>query len=590
MSGKKGNNLHIVSRLLSFAKPYKWLLIVAFLCTFTLAILASYRPTLIGATIRDYVIDHPNQQQFVFWTLIIVCILITEAVLQFCSTFFSNLFAQSVIRDLRINLFNHLTTFRMRYFDKTPVGNLVTRVVSDIEAISEVFSAGFIDIFGDMLMLIFILSYMFFQNWYLSILTLVPIPILLIATRIFAKAMRKSFQQESSAVSRLNTFIQERLTGMGLVQLFNREKHEMAAFDEVNKQHRTAHINAVWAFSIFFPVVEILSSLSVAFLIVWVAMATGNVEAKTKGDYYSQIVTFTLYIQMVYRPIRQLADKYNILQRGIVRAERVLEALDTVEHTQLAGNVTDCNFQAPLTLKDVYFAYTDEQWVLKNLNLTIEPGKMVAFVGATGAGKTSIVNLLSRFYEYQKGTIHIGETELNDIDLNVLRRNIAIVLQDVFLFSDTVHNNITLGNEDISREDVIIAAKAVGAHYFIEKLPGGYDFVVGERGGILSVGQRQLIAFIRAYVYNPHILILDEATSSVDSESEALIQKATQEITKGRTSIVIAHRLSTIQAADRIIVLEKGEIKESGSHKELLEQDGYYKRLFDMQFKSSSVL
>lgn len=588
MTKKSGGNIKIISRLLGFAKPYKWLLLFAFFCTITLAVLSSYRPTLVGATIKNYVVDNPNKSQFVFWIMIICCMLLAEALLQFCTTFFSNLFAQSVIRDLRVTVFEHLTTFRMRYFDKTPVGNLVTRVVSDIEAISEVFSAGFIDIFGDMLMLIFILCYMFYQNWFLAILTLVPIPILLVATRIFAKAMRKSFQLESSAVSKLNSFVQERLTGMNLVQLFNREEQEMAAFDEVNKQHRKAHINAVWAFSIFFPVVEILSSLSVAFLIVWVAMKVGNVDYTDKGAYYGQVTTFTMYIQMVYRPIRQLADKYNILQRGIVRAERVLEAIDTVEHTQNAGTISNCNFQLPLKLKDVSFAYTDEQWVLKNLNLTIEPGKMVAFVGATGAGKTSIVNLLSRFYEYQKGNIYIGNVELQELDLGYLRKNIAVVLQDVFLFSDTIHNNITLGNDQISREDVIKAAKAVGAHQFIEKLPGGYDFVVGERGGILSVGQRQLLAFIRAYVYNPHILILDEATSSVDSESEALIQKATQEITKGRTSIVIAHRLSTIQAADTIIVLEKGEIMESGSHTELLKHDGYYKRLFDMQFKKEN--
>jgi len=596
MSKKAGLNTKLFKRLLSFANPYKWLLIVAFLCTVSLALLSSFRPTLVGNILKELT-EHVNsskpehyldyQPEFLFWIIVVFGMLLGEALLQFGTTYFSNLFAQSVIRDLRVKVFGHLTTFSMRYFDKTPVGNLVTRVVSDIEAISEVFSAGLIDIFGDMLMLIFILFYMFIQDWYLALLSLAPIPILMISTRIFARAMRKSFQQESTAVARLNTFIQERLTGMSIVQLFNRQKKEMEAFQEVNKQHRTAHINAVWAFSIFFPIVEILSSLSIAFLIVWVAFKTAGANSQNTQDYYQKVVTFTMYIQMVFRPIRQLADKYNILQRGLVRAERVIEAIDTNEHTQDAGNVTDCSFQSTLHFRDVWFAYTDEQWVLKNLNIDIEPGKMVAFVGATGAGKTSIVNLLSRFYDYQKGSIHIGTTELRAIELNTLRKNIAIVLQDVFLFSDSVHNNITLGNEDISREQVIEAAKAVGAHDFIQRLPGGYDFVVGERGGILSVGQRQLLAFIRAYVYNPHILILDEATSSVDSESEALIQKATQELTKGRTSIVIAHRLSTIQAADRIIVLEKGEVMESGSHSELLQLNGYYKRLFDMQFSKN---
>ncbi len=596
MSQKAGLNTKLFKRLLSFAKPYKWLLIVAFLCTVSLALMSSYRPTLVGSILQELINNAEDsnpkhrmiyQMDFFLGIIVVFGMLLGEALLQFGTTYFSNLFAQSVIRDLRVRVFSHLTTFRMRYFDKTPVGNLVTRVVSDIEAISEVFSAGLIDIFGDMLMLIFILFYMFIQDWYLALLSLAPIPILMISTRIFAKAMRKSFQQESTAVARLNTFIQERLTGMSIVQLFNRQKKEMEAFQEVNKQHRTAHINAVWAFSIFFPVVEILSSLSLAFLIVWVAFKTAGADSENTKDYYQKVVTYTMYIQMVFRPIRQLADKYNILQRGLVRAERVIEAIDTEEHTQDAGNVTDCSFQSTLHFRNVWFAYNEEQWVLKNLNIDIEPGTMVAFVGATGAGKTSIVNLLSRFYDYQKGSIHIGTTELRAIELNTLRKNIAIVLQDVFLFSDSVHNNITLGNEEISREQVIAAAKAVGAHDFIQKLPGGYDFVVGERGGILSVGQRQLLAFIRAYVYNPHILILDEATSSVDSESEALIQKATQELTKGRTSIVIAHRLSTIQAADRIIVLEKGEVMESGSHAELLQLNGYYKRLFDMQFSKN---
>lgn len=586
MTQKKGSRIKIFKRLLSFAKPYRLLLFLAFVGTLSLALLATYRPTLIGSVIQKYLVnkDSRSAEQFTFWSIIILAMLLGEALLQFASSYFSNLFAQKIIRDMRVKVFNHLTTFRMQYFDKTPVGNLVTRVVSDIEAISEVFSAGLIEIFGDLLILIFILSYMFIQNWYLSILCLIPIPLLIFATRIFAKAMRKSFQQESSAVAKLNTFVQERLTGMSIVQLFGREKQEMSAFEEVNRQHRTAHINAVWAFSIFFPIVEILSSLSIAFLIVWVAMKTGNVHSKNNEIYIGQVVTFTFYIQMVYRPIRQLADKFNVLQRGMVRAERVIEAIDSNEHQQEAGNVTDCNFQAPITLKDVSFAYVDEQWVLKNINLTIPDGKMVAFVGATGAGKTSIVNLLGRFYEYQKGEILVGHTELRQITLETLRKNIAIVLQDVFLFSDSIHNNITLGNEEITREQVVEAAKVVGAHEFIEKLPGTYDFVVGERGGILSVGQRQLLAFIRAYVYNPHILILDEATSSVDSESEVLIQKATQELTKGRTSIVIAHRLSTIKAADTIIVLDKGQIMESGSHAQLLQQEGYYKRLFDMQF------
>lgn len=559
---------------------------MAFICTLSLAALSPFRPLLIGSVVNNYVIEHQDGEKFLFWTCIIFGILCMEAILQFASTWFCNLLAQSVIRDIRIKVFAHITSFRMRYFDKTPVGSLVTRVVSDIEAISEVFSSGLIDILGDLIMLCIIIVFMVFTNWQLTLLTLIPVPILIFATRIFARAMRKSFNQERTQVNRLNTFVQERITGMNIVQLFGREQVEKEAFIAINKDHRKAHIDAVWAFSIFFPVVELLSSLSIAFVIVWGAMQYMGTTTPPQ-DMFKEIFSFTLWISMMYRPIRQLADKFNILQRGIVRAERVFEILDTESHVQEQGEVVKADFQQPLSFQHVYFAYKDESWVLKDINLTIEPGKTVAFVGATGAGKTSIINLLGRFYEYQKGSIFIGENELRTIRMDELRRNIAVVLQDVFLFSDTVHNNITLGNPEISREEVIRAATAVGADGFIRKLPGGYDYQVGERGGVLSVGQRQLLAFIRAYVYNPHILILDEATSSVDNESEEMIQRATEELTKGRTSIVIAHRLSTIQQADTIIVLDKGEIRETGSHEELLQQDGYYRRLFNMQFSGT---
>lgn len=573
----------IFKRLLKFAKPYSGLLILAFLCTVLLSVIGPLRPMIIGNTVQKYVVDSKEPELFLKWTLIVGGMLLFEALLQFTTTYFSNFMAQSVIRDIRVKIFNHLSTFRMQFFDRSPVGGLVTRVVSDIEAISEVFSSGLIDILGDLLMLIVVLILMFTSNWQLSLLALIPIPILIFATRVFAKAMRKSFQQEGTAVHRLNSFVQERLTGMNIVQIFGREKMEYAAFQEANKTHRQAHVNAVWAFSIFFPVVEFLSSLSMALLIVWAAFSmTGERMGDTQ--LFGTVFSFTLWIQMLFRPIRMLADKFNILQRGIVRADKVFELLDTNEHVQESGTITACDFEQPLKFEHVYFAYKDEDWVLKDINLTIQPKETIAFVGATGAGKTSIVNLLSRFYEYQKGTIHIGEVELREIQMDTLRKNIAIVLQDVFLFSDTIHNNITLGNEEISREEVIAAAKAVGADSFIEKLPNGYDYQVGERGGVLSVGQRQLLAFIRAYVYNPHILILDEATSSVDNESEIMIQRATEQLTKGRTSIVIAHRLSTIQAADKIIVLDKGEIQETGSHEELLRKDGMYKKLHSMQF------
>jgi ATP-binding cassette subfamily B protein len=472
----------------------------------------------------------------------------------------------------------------MQFFDKNPVGSMVTRVVSDLEAITEVFSAGIMDISGDLISLIIILSMMFSVNWQLSLMTLIPIPLLVLATRLFARSMRDSFQQERSAVNDLNSFVQERLTGMAIVQLFNRQDAEFSNFQEINKAHRQAHINAVWATSIFFPVVELLSSLSIAFLLVWGAL---NVQGKTSGEIktmYGEIIAFTLWINQLYRPIRQLADKFNILQRGTVRAERIFEVLDQKENVQDTGNKMNVDFNQDIKLENVSFSYDGENDVLKNINLIIPKGKTIAFVGATGAGKSTIVNLLGRFYEFQKGTIHIGSVEIKDIELTYLRANIAIVLQDVFLFSDSVFKNITLGNDSISMDQVVEASKAVGAHEFIMKLPDNYNYQIGERGGVLSVGQRQLLAFIRAYVYNPHILILDEATSSIDHESELLIQQATSKLTQGRTSIVIAHRLSTIQNADQIVLLEKGEIKEVGSHQELINKGGQYKKLHEKQF------
>jgi ATP-binding cassette subfamily B protein len=534
--------------------------------------------------VDSYIVQKQDAEALLNWTLVIIAILFFEGIIQLTGSYFSNLLAQSVIHDIRQKLFKHIMTFRMRYFDQTPVGALITRVVSDLEAITEVFASGLMEIAGDLISLIFVLILMFSTNWELSLMTLIPIPLLIFATRIFAKAMRSSFQLEREQVNKLNTFVQERLTGMSLVQLFNRQDKEFEQFQEINKGHRQAHINAVWANSIFFPVVEMLSSLSIAFLLVWGALQiSGKTSAEIK-TMYAQIIAFTLWINQLYRPIRQLADKFNVLQRGTVRAERIFEILDVEEHIQQTGTQTDIDFNSPISFKNVSFAYKENDYVLKNINLTIQPGEIVAFVGATGAGKSTIVNLLGRFYEYQQGEIEIGSTELNLIDLAYLRKHIAIVLQDVFLFSDSIHTNITLGNEFISRDEVITAAKAVGAHDFIMNLPNNYDYKIGERGGVLSTGQRQLLAFIRAYIYNPHILILDEATSSVDSESEELIQNATAKLTEGRTSIIIAHRLSTIQKAHKIVVLEKGEIVEMGSHAELLKQDGYYKKLYEMQF------
>lgn len=589
MSDKKSISFSLYARLIKYAVPYKYLFILSVICILFLALLGPLRPYIIGDMVDKYIIKSRDHKQLFFWSIIVVCILTLEGVLQLCSNYISNLLAQSVIRDLRKKIFSHLLLFRMRYFDKTPVGTMVTRVVSDLEAITEVFSSGIIDIAGDVISLFFILILMFFTNWELSLMTLIPIPLLLIATRIFARAMKASFQLERQQVNRLNTFVQERLTGMTIVQLFNRQKKEYENFQEINKGHRQAHINAVWANSIFFPVVELLSSLSIAFLLVWGAL---NVSGKTQIEIqamYGQIIAFTLWIYQLYRPIRQLADKFNILQRGTVRAERIFDVLDQKDNIQTTGEIKNIDFHQSIYFSNVSFGYDSKTMILKNINLDVKPGETLAFVGATGAGKSTIVNLIGRFYEYNKGKIAIGTTNINDIDLTYLRNNIAIVLQDVFLFSDSVHNNITLYDETLSRENVISAAKAVGAHDFIMQLPGNYDYKIGERGGVLSVGQRQLIAFIRAYVYNPRILILDEATSSVDNEAEALIQKATEELTKGRTAIVIAHRLSTIQKADRIVVMEKGEIIELGTHKELMKNSGHYRKLNEKQFLEREI-
>jgi ATP-binding cassette subfamily B multidrug efflux pump len=590
MSEEGRVNYSIFKRLITYAKPYKKFFFIALTCVLLIAASSVFRPLLIADMVQNYIIENQDGNALLFWSTVVIGMLLFEAIFQFTSSYFSNLLAQNIIADMRKKLFAHITTFRMKYFDRTPIGSLVTRVVADMEAISEVFSTGLVDVLGDIVTLVAVVLAMFYVDWNLTLLVLIPIPLLILATKIFARSMNKSFQQERLQVTRLNNFVQERISGMAIVQLFNREQQEFESFKEINKAHRKAHINAIWAFSIFFPVVEILSSLSIAFLLVFIAFKVEGLSGKDMTSQYQEVIKFTFWINMLFRPIRQLADKFNILQRGTVRAERVFEILDLNEHIQHEGLKKECNFNQPIKFDKVFFSYKEEdEWILKDINLTIQPNTTVAFVGATGAGKSSIVNLLGRFYEFQKGEIFIGKDSIRDLELSYLRKNIAIVLQDVFLFSDTIHNNITLGNHEISREQVILASKAVKAHGFIEKLPGGYDYNVGERGGVLSVGQRQLLAFIRAYVYNPSILILDEATSSVDNEAEELIQQATEELTKGRTSIVIAHRISTIQKANQIVVLDKGEIKEKGTHKELLTlENGYYKRLFDKQFSEQT--
>ncbi len=605
MSEKTKLDLKVMGKLLRFSKPYYIIFSTAIFLMIFLAIMGPVRPLLIKEMIDNYIPGYDEVlsetanfidrilhvftnpitiQDYLFsWTLLILGLLILESILQFFLTYVANLLGQSIVKELRIKLFAHFNSFKLRYFDTTPNGTVVTRLVADIEAIAEVFSTGLITMIGEIVSLILVISFMLSINWQLTLYTLVPIPILLIATRIFARAMKKAFQKERVQVNKLNTFVQEHISGMSIVQLFNRQKIEAAKFDAINKDHRQAHVDAVWANSIFFPVVELLSALSIGVLIMW-GMMQMNYSIIEREKAFGTITGFILYIFMIYRPIRQLADRFNVLQRGIVRAERVFEELERQDHVDKTGTNTAIDFHQTIRFENVWFAYKNEDWVLKGITFEVKANQSIALVGTTGAGKSTITNLLTRFYEFQKGDIKIGEASIRSIELAYLRQNVAVVLQEVFLFSDTIMYNITLGDESISKEAVYEAAKKVGAHKFIMNLPGGYDYNVRERGGVLSVGQKQLISFIRAYVYNPKILILDEATASVDSESEELIQNATMELQKGRTSIVIAHRLSTIVNSSEIFVIDAGQILEHGSHESLLAQDGHYKKLYDLNF------
>ena len=577
-------------RLLGEVKPYRNLLAISIISILSLAVLGPLRPYIIGKVVDRYIVQSPDSSTLLLYLIGIFGLLVLESVFSWMGAYYANLMAQSVIRNLRQRIFSKILRFQTSYFDRTPVGNSVTRIVSDVEAIAEVFSSGLMEIIGDLVSLIVILGFMFFVDWKLTLLALIPIPILAIATRIFASAMKKSFQMERNQVSKLNTFVQEHLMGMGLIQLFNRQSFASTQFEEINRQHRQAHINAVWANSIFFPVVELLSSLSIGFLLVWGALMVEGKSQTELSVLYGTIISFTLWIHQLYRPIRQLADKFNILQRGAVRAERLFIILDDNENVETEDQGTHKFTNGTIRFEDVTFGYVPQQEIMKSFSFEIEAQKMTAIVGATGSGKTTLINLLGRFYDPQSGKISIGGQDIQSIPRSALNEHLGYVLQDVFLFSDSVLNNITLGNPEISRDEVMLAAQQIGAHEFIMQLPGNYDYVIGERGGALSTGQRQLLAFVRVLVYKPSILILDEATSSVDSESENMIQKAINEVIKNRTSIVIAHRLSTIQRADRICVMEKGMVIESGSHEELMAKQGAYSVLVEKQYTTKNEL
>lgn len=578
-------NVGLLKRVFQYVRPYRTIFVWSVVLTILLALIAPVRPFLIKYTLDHYILTSAYGG-LVNMTILMVLLLVLQSIIQYSHTLLTNTLGQSAIRDLRINVFNHITRLRLKYFDKTPIGQLITRTVSDLETISDIFSEGLIVIIGDILQVIAIIVFMVYSDWELTIIVLLPMPLLIMATSIFQKAIKSAFQQIRTEVSNLNTFLQEHITGISIIQYFAREKQEYNKFEKINSRYRDANIRSNWYYSIFFPVVEIISAMSMG-LLVW--YGAKSILAKPLNVTPGTIAEFLMFISMLFRPIRELADKFNTLQMGMVGAERVFKVLDTDEVTLNEGSYAPETMNGSIKFEKVWFAYNDDNYVLKDISFEVQAGQTVALVGATGAGKSSTINILNRFYEIQKGKITVDGTDIHSYELNYLRKNIATVLQDVFLFSDTIFNNITLNNPSISMEEVVNAAKKVGAHDFIERLPSGYQYNVMERGATLSAGQAQLISFIRALVYNPSILVLDEATSSVDTETEMLIQHAIENLMTGRTSIVIAHRLSTIQKADQIIVLDKGEIKEKGTHQELLKIDGYYKKLYDLQFNSVGI-
>ena len=572
----------VLRRLMRFVTPYRGRFILLIVLTLAIGLLTPLRPLLVQWTL-DGDVAAGNYNGMVRMMILLFALLIVQSVVQYIHTYLSGWMGQQVIRDIRTKLYQHLIHLRLRFFDKTPIGRLVTRSISDVETLADVFSEGLAAMVSDLLQLVFILALMFITDWRLSLLSLSTIPLLLISTYIFKEKIKVAFNDVRNAVANLNTFVQEHITGMNIVQIFGSERREFEKFEKINEEHRQANLRSVLYYSIYFPVAEIIAAAGIG-LLVWYG-AKGIILVEETGITIGKLIAFIMYIQMFFRPIRMIADRYNTLQMGIVSSSRILNLLDNTEHVQQTGNYKPELVKGEVEFQNVWFAYNDENFVLKDISIHIHQGETVALVGATGAGKSSIINLLNRFYEINRGSIRIDGVDIQDYDLGTLRKNIGVVLQDVFLFSDTILNNITLGNPDVTEEMVWHAADLVGARKFIERLPGKLSYNVMERGSTLSVGQRQLISFIRAMVYDPKILVLDEATSSVDSETEEMIQQAISKMMAGRTSIVIAHRLSTIQKANKIIVLDHGQIKEIGRHEELLLTEGHYAQLHKMQYK-----
>jgi ATP-binding cassette, subfamily B, multidrug efflux pump len=580
----RGLNFDLIKRILSYSNKYKTLFYGAIFLTLTLSALAIVRPVLISNTLNNDIGLNANPDALNNTCLMILGLLILEAVMQVIDLRITNLLGQNIVKDLRNQVYSHVLRLKNSYFDKHPVGMLVTRTISDIESLSDMFAEGFIVIAGDLVMLLIFIGAMLYNNWLLAILALSTIPLLFVATALFKRGVKKTFTLVRNAVSELNTFTQEHITGMKIVQLFNKEKQEFEKFKLINRRHRQANIKSIFYYSVFFPVVDILSSVSIA-LIIWFAGLKSNESNIGLGD----ITFFIMMVNMLFRPIRMMADRLNTIQMGIVSADRVFKILDTQEKIKDEGQKEFITVREKIEFSDVWFAYVGDHYVLKNISLSIQSGETVALIGSTGAGKSTIINLLSRFYERSRGTIAIDDILLENYSLQSLRSNTGVVLQDVQLFNDSVFNNITLRNPAISLQQVQEATAIIGLDSFIDSLPGGFNYQVTERGQSLSAGQRQLVAFIRAYVYQPALFILDEATAAIDTKTEQLIQKASEKISKGRTSIIIAHRLSTIKNVDRIFVFEDGEIAERGTTTELLALNGRFRKLYDNQFLSENI-
>lgn len=578
----KGNkfDIEVLRRLYAFVKPYSKQFYFLVFTTICGAFIAPLLPVLVGKTI-DGAISHGDRPGLLKAFFLMLFVLISQSIFQLTNTYLSGWLGQHVIRDIRIKLFKHISRLRLKFFDNTPIGQLVTRNISDIETLADVFSQGLAAVIAEILQLIFIISVMLYFNWRLTLISLSTFPFLLIATYVFKEKIKSSFDAVRTAVGRLNTFVQEHVTGMGVVQLFSTEEREIENFKSINNEHRKANLKSVKYYSIYFPVAEVIGAVGTGLLVWYGARGILHGYVDKVGD----LIMFIMYISMFFRPIRMIADRFNTIQMGVISTARIIKLIDSQEMIPDEGSYVSKEIKGEVQFQNVWFAYNDDDYVLKDISFDIKSGETIAFVGATGAGKSSIINLMNRYYEINKGDIKLDGISLKEYTLTTLRENIGIVLQDVFLFSESIRENITLGSNDISDEKIWAAAEMVGAKKFIEKLPNGLDYNVRERGESLSVGQRQLISFVRAMVYDPKIIVLDEATSSVDTETETLIQEAIASLMKGRTAVVIAHRLSTIQHADKIVVMDKGEIQEIGDHESLLKKEGYYAQLHAMQYK-----